>query len=154
MREINLPKTRFEDYISFREMVNVNYLNFKKNGVLEKEIDEIIDFMYDRFFKDRIFLDDFYSFGSLSDLEGFLLESKYFSSDNIDECISHEKEHLEKIDEFGYLVKRFYVCLLNYNDKVTFAAGISIDKEGVSLDKLKEIALAPKNLSLTDRLFM
>ena len=149
-----MPKTKFEDYVNCRKMVITNYMSFRKKCMSKKGIDEIIDFMYDRFFKDKFFVDDFYSFNNLSDLENFLLESKYFSRDKINECISHEKEHLEKIDELGCLVKNFYVCLLEHDKEVNFAAGISIDGKGVSQDKLRKIAIAPKDPSLTDRLFM
>lgn len=154
MKKINLPRTKFEDYVNCRRMVITNYMGLKKEGISEEKIDGIIDFMYDRFFKDKIFVEDFYSFNNLNGVENFLLEFEYFSLDKINECIDHEKEHLDKINEFGYSVNGFSVCLLSHKDEVTFSARILLNKKGVSLNKFKEIVFAPKNLSLTDRLFM
>lgn len=154
MKYFTFPKTKFEDYLKYREMVVVNLNHFKKIEMPEEKIKENINFIYNRFFKNKIYQSDLYPFDSLKGLEDFLFSTGYFSSELINDCVNHEEEHIRKIHELGYSVKDFSVWLLNYKGKVTFSARVSANLEGISHEKLKEIYNAPENLSLTDEYFI
>jgi hypothetical protein len=154
MKNFNFPKTKFEDYVNYREMIMVNLKHFKKIEMSEEKIRENINFMYDRFFKNKIYENDLYSFDSLNNLEDFLFSTGIFSTNLIEDCINHEKEHLHKINEFNYKVRGFFVWLLQYEKGITFSAGISLDGKDIPYEKLKEIYAAPENLSLTDEFFL
>jgi len=153
MHKFNYPKTKFQDYIDMRKMVATNYFILKNGSIQESEIKENVNFIYERFFASKIFEDDFYKFTNLTSLEVFLLNTKYFSKEKVRECISHEKEHIKEACRLRYNIEDFYVMLLDNNSEPSFAAGGRIDKNKINFKDFRKIVLAPKNLSLTDKLF-
>lgn len=154
MSKFSYPKTKANDYVDMRKMIITNYNSIKKDNSNFLEVKSNVDFAYDRFFKDKIFEDDFYLFSDLKSIEIFLYKTKYFSNDKIKECISHEKEHLDVAKSIGHLPNGFYVMLLDDNGVPGFSTSVGFDRNSVTIKDLRKIAIAPKKLSLIDKLFI
>jgi hypothetical protein len=158
---IPFPKTCIEDYINYRKEIasEINTISIKHKLSENKagkyaELSNIIDKIYSNY-KHLIHMQDIYIFDGLMNLENFLRNDLELKKYKIREIISHEKKHAKKIYELGYYISTFSCILLKTRKgKLTYAVQTHIHSDDIIPSKdLKEMALAPDNPSITDRLY-
>ncbi|MBS3084412.1 hypothetical protein J4411_00685 [Candidatus Pacearchaeota archaeon] len=155
MNKPKFPKTSLEDYFKYREALFINLSSMMKRGEKARDIRKVLDRVYE-LYKAYFFLEDFYSFGRLDELNDFLLGSSFFEKQFIDEAIFHEKEHIKMAEDLGYNIKGYSAILLfNYKkNEPSFALQVHIDlDEKLSYENFKKMCMAPKNPSLIDLAF-
>jgi|GEM_PF-5059057 len=156
---MNIPKTKLESYLEFRQAEADLHLLRLGEGADASLLDEA------RQRRDRcralLFDEDSHSFESLEELRIFFndLQSQGWAIPDhvIDEIISHESDHADVALAMGHRVTFHTWILDGSNDgspKIAWAPYTRVTTdETFSLEDLREIAGAPDNLSDIDNLF-
>jgi hypothetical protein len=153
MIEVRYPRTRYEDYASYREAVNINLESFMRAGESREVIDGCMDRLHKHYEK-RVFDEDYYSFTDLNNLELFLLGTGFFEESKVRDVVEHEYEHMVAAKKLGCWDFFYGVVLLDDEGVVNFSTFVgSKDFVNLSYADYKTINLAPKNLGDTDRIF-
>jgi hypothetical protein len=156
---IPFPKTCIEDYVNYRKEViaevNISTIRYEFNNDLAAsyKLKTKIAEIYSKY-NQLIYMQDFYAFSNISSLETFLRDDLELKDYKVKEIIRHEKKHVKKTYELGYLIKGFGCILLKTkNNKLTYAVQTHIDTSNkpITHTDLVTIANAPSKPSGTDR---
>jgi hypothetical protein len=155
---IPFPKTRLEDYLNYRkevsEQVNLAGIRYEisKDKTLYENLKNKIDEIYSRY-ESKLYPEDLHYFNGIRDLESFLKNDIELKEYKIKEIIRHEKKHLNKMYELGYIASGFGCILLKTKEnKITYAIQTHIDtNEIINYTNLVAMASAPKNPSTLDK---
>lgn len=154
---IPFPKTRLEDYLEYRKEISseVNLAGIRYELTRDKEdydnLKNKIDKIYSRYVQ-LLHSEDTYFFNNIAELKSFLKNDVKLSDYKIRKIMKHEKEHINRIYELGYIIKGFGCVLLTHNNKMTYAVQTIIDTDKtIPYVDFISIVSAPKNPSITDK---
>jgi len=160
---IPFPKTRLEDYLNYKKEISsevnlagIRYEVFSNDQIRKRIQDTLKDKIakiYSRY-EQLLFGEDLHYFSNMRDLETFLREDLELKKYKIKQILRHEKEHLSKVYELGYIIKGFGCVLLTTNkpSKITYAIQTLVDfTQIIPYTDLLTLFSAPNKPSVIDK---